>query len=307
MDELAIDLFARNNDRSFARQTSLTDSSTYKENDFGIPYGNIFLNLFNNAQVLSEFLPLNSITGNHQLDTPNDRPNQFGGVGTNLFNALSSISRHDDLKCVPRILCEMASGKPLGEYKLASTMNNEEYLAESGRNIFTQWFTGLADMSPLLGFARAAVLGYNSNGNPAMCYRAFPNCPRNPDKLVYYLNNHKGGFFRLFNRAGYESYPQSSYISRGNSEFLRERKRKALPPGIAGAEADRTGTGKLKFDISVLTSRQDYGKSFFPRESTLDLGRVIFPDNEELSDRPLNNRVVKSLSNLRDGAFRFPY
>lgn len=86
-----------------------------------------------------------------------------------------------------------------------------------------------------------------------------------------------------------------------NSEFLRERKRKAPPPGIAGAEADRTGTGKLKFDVLVLTARQDYGKSFFPRENTLEnSGRVVFPDHEESSDRPLKNRILKSLSDLRD-------
>jgi len=50
---------------------------------------------------------------------------------------MSSISRYDDLKCVPRILCEVASGNPPGEYKQAE--NNEQYLGESGRNIFTQF------------------------------------------------------------------------------------------------------------------------------------------------------------------------
>lgn len=51
MDELAIDLFAQNSDRSLtARRTSQTDSSLYDENSYGFPYGNIILNLFNNAQ-----------------------------------------------------------------------------------------------------------------------------------------------------------------------------------------------------------------------------------------------------------------
>ncbi|XP_011690428.1 PREDICTED: uncharacterized protein LOC105451579 [Wasmannia auropunctata] len=259
MDELATDtLFDQNNDRSLiVGRTSPLDSSVYEENSYGFPYGNIILNLFNNAQVPSEYhdLPLGSTTGNFQLNTLNNPLNQFGGLGANLFNALSSISRHDDLKCVPRILCEVASGKPPGEYKRASTGDNEQYLGEFGRNAFTQWLAGLAEASPMLSFARAAVLGYSSNGNPAMCYRAFPRCPRNPDKLVHYLNNHNGGFFRLFSGGGRESYPQSSYALRGrglhhNSAFPRgERKRKAPPPGIAGAEADRTGTGKLKFDI----------------------------------------------------------
>ncbi|XP_071643215.1 uncharacterized protein [Temnothorax longispinosus] len=303
MDELTIDHFAQNNDRSLiVRRTSQTDSSVYKENSYGFPYGNIILNLLNNAQVPSEYhdFPLDFTTGNYQ-DTLNDRPNQFGGFGVNLFNALSSISRHDDLKCVPRILCEVASGKPPGEYKRASTGNKEQYLGEFGRNAFNQLLVGLAETSPILSFARAAVLGYSSNGNPTMCYRAFPKCPRNPDKLVHYLNNYNGGFFRFFNKAGHGSYPQSSYASRDNSEFLRERKRKAPPPGIAGDEADRTGTGKLKFDIPVLTAHQDYGKSFFPRENTLEnSGRVVFPIHEESDDRPLKNRILKSLSDLRD-------
>lgn len=191
-----------------------------------------------------------------------------------------------------------------------------------------RWLAGLTETSPILNFARAAVLGY-SNKNPAMCYRAFPRCPRNPDKLVHYLNNYNGGFFRFFSGGEYGSYPQSSYASRGrgcgvdlsratfkfqilyklnrfrfstdNSEFLGESKRKAPPPGIAGAEADRTGTGKLKFDISVLTASQEYGKSFFPRENILkNSGRVIFPDHEESGDRPLKNRIPKSLLDLQD-------
>ncbi|XP_011876301.1 PREDICTED: uncharacterized protein LOC105566703 [Vollenhovia emeryi] len=300
MGELAVDLSARNSDRSLTvRQASQTDSS--EENSYGFPYGNILLSLFNNAQVPAGYhdYPLDSPTSNYQLDTRNDRPNQFDGLGANLFNALSSISRNDDLKCVPRILCEMASGRPPGEYKRAPTGNNEQYLGEFGRNAFTQWLAELAVTSPVLSFARAAVLGYSSNGNPATCYRAFPRCPRNPDKVVHYLNNHNGGFFRFFNGVGQGSYPQSSYVSQDNSEFLRERRWKAPPPGIAGAEADRTGTGKLKFDI--LTARQDYGKSFFPRENTSEnSGRVVFPDHEEPSDRPLKNRILKSLSDLRD-------
>lgn len=54
MDELAIDLLTQNSDRSLvARQTSQTDTSVYKENSYEFPYGNIILNLFNNAQVPS--------------------------------------------------------------------------------------------------------------------------------------------------------------------------------------------------------------------------------------------------------------
>lgn len=54
MDELVIDFFAQNNDRSLIiKRTSRKDSSIYEENSYGFPYGNIILNLFNNAQVPS--------------------------------------------------------------------------------------------------------------------------------------------------------------------------------------------------------------------------------------------------------------
>ncbi|KAL6265322.1 hypothetical protein P5V15_002115 [Pogonomyrmex californicus] len=298
MDKLAVNLFVQNNDR-LLRQRSKTNSPVYKENSYGFPYGNIILNLFNNAEIPSGYY--DSSAGNYQLDTLNNAPNQFDGLGANLFNALSSISRYDDLKCVSRILCEMASGKPPGEYKRAPTGNNERYLKGFGRNAFTQLLAGLTETSPILNFARAAVLGYSSNGNPTMCYRAFPRCPRNPDKLIHYLNNHNGGFFRFFSKRDRKSHLQSSYVSRDNPEFLGERQWKAPPPGIAGAEADRTGTGKLKFDNPILTTRQDYEKKFFPRENTLESsGRVVFLDYEESSGRPLKNRISKSLSDLRD-------
>ncbi|XP_039302420.1 uncharacterized protein LOC105193168 [Solenopsis invicta] len=305
MDELAVDLLAQNSDRSLTvRQTSQMDSSVYKENSYGFPYGNIILNLFNNAQIPLEQhnFPLDSIIGNYQLNTPNNPLNQFGGFGTNIFNALSSISRNDDLKCVPRILCEVASGKPPGEYKRASTKNNEQYLGEFGRNIFTQWLAGLTETSPIFNFARAAVLGYSSNGNSAMCFRAFPRCPRNPDKLVHYLNNYNGGFFRFFR--GHGSYSQTPYVSSDNSKFLGERKRKISPLGIAEAEADRAGTDKLNFDSftdSLLTARQGYRKIFFPKENSLqNSGRMVFPDHEESNNRLLKNRIPKSVSDLEE-------
>jgi len=82
-----------------------------------------------------------------------------------------------------------------------------------------------------------------------------------------------------------------------NSELSEERRRNAPLPNIAG-EADRTGTDKLKFDFPVLTN-QNRGKSFFPRENTLEnSGRVVFPDYEDSSGHSLKNRISKSLSDL---------
>lgn len=48
-------------------------------------------------------------------------------------------------------------------------------------------------------FGKAALLGYSANGDAYKCTKAYPTCPRNPDQLIDYLNNHNGGFFRYFN------------------------------------------------------------------------------------------------------------
>lgn len=57
-----------------------------------------------------------------------------GTVASGLVEALTSISQYDDLKCVPRLLCEIATGsKPGdGDYK-AST------LADFGKNTLIGW------------------------------------------------------------------------------------------------------------------------------------------------------------------------
>lgn len=55
------------------------------------------------------------------------------------------------------------------------------------------------DDSPLLMFGRAALLGYNAQGDPKSCVTAYPTCPNDPDQLINYLNNYNGGFFRFFN------------------------------------------------------------------------------------------------------------
>lgn len=192
----------------------------------------------------------------------------------------------------------------------------------------------MAGTSPVLNFVQATALGYSARGDPTMCYRAYPRCPRNSDKLVHYLNNHNGGFFRFFSGRRRESYSQSRLpyrlsqgredtplivhdnlrskiilhrlncsprLTAGDTKFLGGGKWKAPPPGYAGAEADRTGTGELKFDIPVLSARRDYGSSFFPKENTPEIsGRVVFPIHEESDDHSSGNRIPKSLSELQN-------
>lgn len=65
-----------------------------------------------------------------------------------------------------------------------------------------------AQSSPLLYFGKAALLGFTSKGNTGTCSYAYPECPSDPDKVVKYLNNHNGGFFRFFNEASTQNYQQ---------------------------------------------------------------------------------------------------
>lgn len=67
--------------------------------------------------------------------------------------------------------------------------------------MFYSLLTALAPgtSSPLIAFGKSALMGYANKGNPDICYRQYPHCPRNPSDLVDYLNNHNGGFFRFFN------------------------------------------------------------------------------------------------------------
>jgi len=284
--------------------------------------------------------------------------NQFSGLGANLFNALSSISRNDDLKCVSRILCEMASEKPPGKYKQVSTRNNQQYLEGFGKNVFTQsvFFNNMYKQYiityDIFHWLIIALLFILPGGSPdrqkhlpywvlselpfwvtaAMAIRSYViarsrgvrviptnwciiwtiimadssnSSAKSDTEIILHhftlcevenVDLSRTTFkFKIF----YES--NRFHFSTDSSKFLGERKQKAPPPGIVGAETDRTGTGKLKFDIPALTACQDYERSFFPTENTLEnSGRVIFPDHEELNDRPLKNKIPKFLLDLRD-------
>lgn len=67
--------------------------------------------------------------------------------------------------------------------------------------------------SPMFVFGRAALLGATMR-DPYRCYRSFPECPRDPDRLVDYLNNHNGGFFRMFEQPQGTASPDTGYPTR---------------------------------------------------------------------------------------------
>lgn len=164
-------------------------------------------------------------------------------------------------------------------------------------NLFFRLLTALdiGESSPLLTFGKSALTGYTSRGNPSVCYREYPKCPRNNADLVNYLNNHNGGFFRFFSNIRGAGSPPNNYYYRG-----APRGEPAPPPGLSGTESDRTGTGELKFDSSAPLLRRDFVKNFFPdRKEFNATNKVTFPQ-EPLQGEQSLNRVSKSLMGYQE-------
>ena len=79
--------------------------------------------------------------------------------------------------------------------------------------------------SPLMVFGRAVLQGISAKGDPDTCFSAYPTCPRDPDRLVDYLNNHNGGFFRFFGtQQPYYTPHQVSRIQTGLSQLTATRR-----------------------------------------------------------------------------------
>ncbi|XP_013173121.1 PREDICTED: TBC1 domain family member 5 homolog A [Papilio xuthus] len=119
------------------------------------------------------------------------RPSLASEALSSVSEALTSIALFDDRECVARLLCEAASGAP-GFGTLQSIAGLQPLLT------LLSAYRGISS-NPLFVFGRAAFLGMSSKNNPASCRYAYPLCPTDPEQLVFYLNNHNGGFFRFFN------------------------------------------------------------------------------------------------------------
>ncbi|XP_064074204.1 uncharacterized protein LOC135193876 [Vanessa tameamea] len=132
----------------------------------------------------------------HSSDTrrpPRQRPSIASDALSAVTGALTSIALYDDQQCVPRLLCEAAGGGALGSSGILQTLSGIQPLLT-----LLSAYNGISS-NPLFVFGRAVFLGMSSNGNTASCRYAYPLCPTDPEQLVYYLNNHNGGFFRFFN------------------------------------------------------------------------------------------------------------
>ncbi|XP_055527082.1 uncharacterized protein LOC129719711 [Wyeomyia smithii] len=107
-------------------------------------------------------------------------------VSTQLRKALDNISGNDELQCVPKLICMMS--------RRSSGQGFSTYV---NRGLLSTILSAVPDSSPWLKFSRAALLGYGIGANSCDVY--YPKCPKDESEIIYYLNNHRGGFFRFFN------------------------------------------------------------------------------------------------------------
>lgn len=164
------------------------------------------------------------------------------------------------------------------------------------------------DDSPLLMFGRAALLGYNSRDDPRSCITAYPTCPRDPDQLINYLNNHNGGFFRFFNQQLPQYAPQyAGYKGRADKYKESPRILSGSPSqyyDVPSAYDLPLQTGPQRPTVFPLDHQDYYGGNYYGGGAAgagannvatySDVGNFKFPSNHRRgkSTTPNNSKMV---------------
>uniref|UniRef100_A0A0A1WSX2 Uncharacterized protein n=1 Tax=Zeugodacus cucurbitae TaxID=28588 RepID=A0A0A1WSX2_ZEUCU len=138
------------------------------------------------------------------------RPLGGGGGGgrppnMQLIKALENIARNDDLECVPKVLCNM----------IASQTQRGQLPGFVTSPAITNFLAGFPAQSPALIYGRAALLGIS--GGERSCTQTYAKCPKNEYEILYYLNNHRGGFFKFFSEAEEQKPTQQSQQSQSST------------------------------------------------------------------------------------------
>ncbi|CAK9826169.1 hypothetical protein ANTRET_LOCUS4058 [Anthophora retusa] len=288
IDELAVDLVDRESGRLINGKGQWNGFKGRQ-----ISFMDVLSSFFNNGPATSHHqnggLPADPTSGYQQSNYQTGAVGPSPGFQLNLLDAVSTISRHDDYKCVPRILCEMASGKLPGRSLSKQGFGFFEFL---GRNVFTDWLTKIdvVGVSPLLNFGRAMILGYSNRGNSETCYEAFPKCPKDMNGLIYYLNNYNGGFFRLFNKyqkGQYRKYSEISGQRVGDHPKIAIRER-IISGNFREYPQNEPVRSQIYFPI---VKHQEYSKKQeFPKYDKLrTVNEIIFPNQKEFNIEPTTN------------------
>ncbi|CAH2053983.1 unnamed protein product, partial [Iphiclides podalirius] len=197
--------------------------------------------------------------------------------------ALTSIALFDDLQCVPRLLCEAASDGALGSSQTLQSIAGVQPLLT-----LLSTYSGVSS-NPLFVFGRAALLGMSSKNNSASCRYAYPLCPTDPEKLIYYLNNHNGGFFRFFNA------PQRGLQNIGHLYDGLSQSSGGLNPFLHNDGADNNLYQQYEHNGIQDYSQQNYGVRFPYKEDKYGLlNNVRFKNNVNLNE---TYRIEKRIQN----------
>lgn len=190
---------------------------------------------------------------------------------------IDEIARNDDYQCIPKVICQMVGNQGqlpplLGSPIFASYVFEFAQFSKKQVTFYFNNFrltSSVPTTSAALMYARAALLGTTSNGNS--CHAAYPKCPRNDDDILYYLNNHRGGFFRYFNdgapfggdasNANYQfnanTYAQNQrYQQQPITNFLQQQQ---LPSDVDQIEDFGSNTNLLTNLYNLLTNGDSEG------------------------------------------------
>ena len=161
-------------------------------------------------------------------------------------------------------------------------------------------------------FARAALLGVSNRGDPYSCIINYSKCPKDQSRLLYYLNNHRGGFFQYFDKKNYNNnnnnynvydnyrpvYYQNKYkkknkiIFQNPTEFIKKLKKTAE---IIGTYATKytTYSPHFKFPDYVFNGfyddREKYGRKYKP---------MVFPESRR-DETTLNPRILTQNNKMK--------
>ncbi|KAK6621785.1 hypothetical protein RUM44_001592 [Polyplax serrata] len=243
------------------------------------------------------------------------------GLSLGVYEALLSITRNDDLECVPRLLCEAAAGGSPGY-----SGRDVKFDKESLTKFISYLNLGPGSSSPLLTFAKAALLGVSNRGDPYSCIINYAKCPKDQSRLLHYLNNHRGGFFQYFDKKEYRpgnQYPFSQnqyqyrpgygYNSGYPTKYTKNKiKFENLGHFIGNLKKKVTGTSTYANKYGYSSFRFPGSVNRFPKKESYNYGntnnynnyghkkRMVFPEglNPRIRNEPEAERI-------REGSFAF--
>ena len=156
-----------------------------------------------------------------------------------------------------------------------------------------------------MSFGRAILLGITAKGDPNTCFSAYPLCPRDPDGLVDYLNNHNGGFFQFFsNQRPYAPSRPYGRIQNGVHRLTVSPGRLQDPPVQQSNRRPKQLQFPNVYPPPITQNINSFRDPDYFRKEKLSL---LFPNNEQAQEFPDSNLYDNKVSaNSAVTRFYFP-